>query len=216
MMYSGVVGFHAKHKEQISIQPWARLFILCNDQDEAIRVLPPLTADIEDKLHLFRCYWGPTPMPTATGPQWTAYEDRIHSELAAFAGWLDRLELPERAMDQRNGSACWHDPYIVGLLTTQSPEHQLAQLLVHCLDRNTVPDGVPLVSMALLDALREDEGARATARQLVHDDPAILGRYMGRLLADADRYRREMGLDIASAGKRRGALMYQLRLRAEA
>jgi hypothetical protein len=215
LLYSGRVGFTAKYKEQITLQPWARLFILCNDQDEAIRVLPPLTPDIEDKLHLFRCYYAPTPMPTSTGAEWSAYEAQIHAELPAFAGWLDALELPERAKDQRNASVCWHDPYIVSLLSTQSPEHQLAQLLVHCLDRRVIPSMEPLAAMAILDAVREDEGSRATARNLVHDDPAILGRYLGRILADADRYKRSMGLEIATAGKRRGAIMYQLRLVAE-
>jgi hypothetical protein len=215
MMYSGRVGFHAKHKEQVTLQPWARLFILCNDQDEAIRVLPPLTPDIEDKIHLFRCYWGPTPMPTSTGAEWAAYEQQIYSELPAFAGWLDAEVLPEHAKDQRNGSVCWHDPYIVSLLSTQSPEHQLAQLLVHCIECNVIPAATPLVSMAILDAMREDEGTRATARNLVHDDPAVLGRYLGRIVSDAGRYMRTMGLDLITAGKRRGATMYQVKLVAE-
>jgi hypothetical protein len=212
MMYSGRVGFHAKHKEQVTLQPWARLFILCNDQDDAIRVLPPLTPDIEDKIHLFRCYYAPTPMPTDTGAQWSAYEEQIHAELPAFAGWLDAETLPEHAKDQRNGSVCWHDPYIVSLLSIQSPEHQLAQLLTHCIDRNIIPTSTPLVAMAILDAMREDESTRATARNLVHDDPAVLGRYLGRIVADAQRYKRNMGLDLTTAGKRRGAVMYQLRL----
>ena len=215
MMYSGRVGFHAKHKEQVTLQPWARLFILCNDQDDAIRVLPPLTPDIEDKVHLFRCYWAPTPMPTSTGAEWSAYEAQIHAELPALAGWLDNQQLPDHARDQRNGSVCWHDPYIVGLLSTQSPEHQLAHLLTHCVDRGVLVQSTPLVAMAILDAIRDDEGTRATARNLVHDDPAILGRYLGRIVADAGRYRRTMGLDLAIAGKRRGATMYQLRLVAE-
>jgi len=212
MMYSGRVGFHAKHKEQVTLQPWARLFILCNDQDDAIRVLPPLTPDIEDKMHLFRCYWSPTPMPTSTGAEWSAYEAQIHAELPAFAGWLDAHELPDHAKDQRNGSVCWHDPYIVSLLSIQSPEHQLGQLLTHCVDRGLVVSSTPLVAMAILDAMREDDGIRQTARNLVHDDPAILGRYLGRIVADAARYRRTMGLDLTVAGKRRGATMYQVRL----
>jgi len=212
MMYSGRVGFHAKHKEQITLQPFARLFILCNDQDDAIRVLPPLTADIEDKIHLFRCYYQPTPMPTATGAQWAAYEDRIHQELPFFAGWLDAIEIPERRKDQRNGSACWHDPYIVSLLSIQSPEYQLAQLLVHCLERRTIPQGEALTSMSILDAMREDEGIRATARNLIHDDPAVLGRYLGRIMADVERYQRQMGLYISQAGRHRGGNLYQLRL----
>jgi hypothetical protein len=215
MLYSGRVGFHSKYKEQVTLQPWARLFILCNDQDDAIRVLPPLTPDIEDKIHLFRCYWAPTPMPTSSGEEWRAYEAQIHSELSCFAGWLDALELPERAKDQRNGSVCWHDPYIVSLLSVQSPEHQVAQLLVHCLDRNIIAGSMPLIAMSILDSMREDDGIRATARNLVHDDPAILGRYLGRILTDAERYKRSMGLEISTAGKRRGAMMYQFRLVAE-
>ena len=215
MMYSGRVGFHAKHKEQVTLQPWARLFILCNDQDDAIRVLPPLTPDIEDKIHLFRCYYKPTPMPTSTGAQWAAYEAQIHAELPYFTGWLDAEEIPERSRDQRNGSACWHDPYIVGLLSIQSPEHQLAQLLVHCLERRAIPAMDSLAAMSILDCMREDEGIRATARNLLHDDPAILGRYLGRIVSDSVRYERQMGLYISQAGRRRGGNLYQLRLGVE-
>jgi hypothetical protein len=82
-------------------------------------------------------------------------------------------------------------------------------------DRGVLVPSTPLVAMAILDAIRDDEGTRATARNLVHDDPAILGRYLGRIVADAGRYRRTMGLDLTVAGKRRGATMYQVRLVAE-
>jgi hypothetical protein len=83
------------------------------------------------------------------------------------------------------------------------------------MDRNVLPASTPLVAMSILDAMREDEGTKATARNLVHDDPAILGRYLGRIVADAGRYRQTMGLDITNVGKRRGALLYQLKLVAE-
>jgi len=212
MMYSGRVGFHAKHKEQVTIQPWARLFILCNDQDEAIRVLPPLTPDIEDKIHLFRCYFSPTPMPTSTGAEWVAYEAAIYAELAHFAGWLDSKEVPVKFQDQRNGSKCWHDAHIVALLSNQSPEHQLAQLLVEGLESRALLSHTPLVAMAILNAIQEHEGIRSTARNLIHDDPAILGRYLNRIATDGARYRALMGLDVAVAGKHRGANMYSMRL----
>jgi len=212
MMYSGRVGFHAKHKEQVTIQPWARLFILCNDQDEAIRVLPPLTPDIEDKIHLFRCYFSPTPMPTSTGAEWAAYEEKIHSELCNFAGWLDVKEVPIKFQDQRNGSKCWHDAHIVALLSNQSPEHQLAQLLVEGLESRALLSHTPLVAMAILNAIQEHEGIRSTARNLIHDDPAILGRYLNRIAIDGARYRSLMGLDVTVDGKHRGANMYNMRL----
>jgi len=212
MLYSGRVGFHAKHKEQVTLQPWARLFILCNDQDEAIKVLPPLTPDIEDKLHLFRCYF--SPVETKTEDAWSAYEQQIYSELPAFAGYLDSIAIPKDCQDQRNGSIGWLDRHIVNLLSIQSPEYQAAQLLVHCLGQNLIVQGLDLTSMSVLESIRADDNMRSVSKNLFHDDQALLGRYIGRIMADADRYERLMGLQIELTGKPRGSNTYRFRLKA--
>lgn len=185
-LYSGLTGFHAKFKEQISIRPWARLFILCNDQDEAIRVLPVLSDDISDKMHLWRCY-SRHKFPTETVDNWRTYGDAIRAELPAFAAYLDSINIPEWQRDPRNGMKCWQDPYIVGLLADQTPEHQLTALLVHLFDAGQLRPLYNKTAQEILEELNGIESIRGQLRNLLHDDPALLGRYLGRIIADPNR-----------------------------
>jgi hypothetical protein len=207
-LYSGLTGFHAKFKEQISIRPWARLFILCNDQDEAIRVLPVLTDDIADKMHFWRCY-SRHQFPTATAEDWLAYGERIRAELPAFAGYLDGLTIPVPFRDPRNGMRCWQDPHIVGLLADQTPEHQLTTLLVHLFDADTLKPIRGRTAQEILEILSNIEAIRAQVRNLVHDDPALLGRYLGRIVSDPNRAK-AAGLTAIRTGSARNVGIYLL------
>jgi hypothetical protein len=212
MLYSGLVGFHAKHKTQISLRPFARLFILCNDQDDAIKVLPPLTVDIEDKIHLFRCGYAMPAMATEGNAEWTEYGRQIRFELPAFAGWLDQYEIPSRLLDARSGVSCYQDPYVVGLLASQSPEWDLGQLLVYALERGNLRNHSNMTSRMILDDLRGDETTKFQANQLLHDDPGLLGRYLGRINNDARRYERDMGLKIERHPGKRGIVEWEIKL----
>ena len=199
-LYSGLTGFHAKFKEQISIRPWARLFILCNDQDEAIRVLPVLTDDIADKLHFWRCY-SRHRFATDTAEEWAAYGATIRGELAAFAGYCDQLDIPQRLRCPRNGMRCWQDPYIVGLLADQTPEQHLLDLFVHLFDAGQLTAIRRKTAHEILTILSGIESIERQVRGLLHDDPAILGRYLGRLVADPARLK-VTGVTILRDGTR--------------
>ena len=162
------------------------LFILCNDQEEAIRVLPVLTDDIADKLHFWRCYTRHT-FPTSTADEWAAYGAQVRSELAAFAGYVDGLEIPERRRCPRNGMRCWQDPHIVGLLADQTPEQALLDLLGHLAESGQLSSIHGRTAHEILETLAQIEQAERQVRSLLHDDPMILGRYLGRLILDEKR-----------------------------
>lgn len=208
-LYAGKVGFHAKFKEQITITPWARLFVCCNDQDESIRVLPVLTDDLADKMHLFRCYSAETQLNTETAADWTAYGAAIKAELPAFAGWLDALEIPKNKRTSRNGMKCWQDPHIVSLLADQTPEHQLALLLSHLFDTDQLKTQHNKTAQELLEHISNIESVKFQVASLLHHDPALLGRYLGRLVGEQQRMQ-NMGLSIQRTEKRRDAWMYTL------
>lgn len=212
MLYSGLVGFHAKHKTQISVHPFARLFILCNDQDDAIKVLPPLTADIEDKIHFFRCGYAMPVMATENNDEWTAYGDKVESELPAFAGWLDQHQVPAKLLDKRNGVSCYQDPYVVALLGSQSPEYNVAQLIVYALEQGKLRNHGHMTARMVIEDLRDDDDTKYQAQNLLHDDPSLLGRYLGRINDEARRYQTEMGLEIIKHNGKRGVSVWQLRL----
>lgn len=208
-LYAGHVSFHAKFKNPVTIQPWARLFILCNDQDEAIRVLPVLTDDLADKMHFWRCYNVAGGLPTQTGAEWHAFGAQIRRELPAFAGWLDALEIPETKRDSRNGMKCWQDAYIVNLLADQTPEHQLGLLLVHLFDSGQLATVRNKTAQELLQHLSGVETIRGQLRNLLHDDPALLGKYLGRLVATPGRLA-QMGLGLTRGGLRHKVWAYDI------
>lgn len=208
-LYAGHVSFHTKHKTPITVQPWARLFILCNDQDEAIRVLPVLTDDLADKMHFWRCYNVPGGLQTQTGADWHAFGAQIRRELPAFAGWLDALEIPETKRDSRNGIKCWQDPHIVNLLADQTPEHQLGLLLVHLFASDHLKPQRNKTAQDLLEHLTGIESIRPQLRNLVHDDPALLGKYLSRLVATPGRLE-QIGLNVTRGGLRHKVWCYDI------
>ena len=212
MLYSGLVGFHAKHKTQITIRPFARLFILCNDQDDAVKVLPPLTTDIQDKIHLFRCGFTAPAMETKSNADWEAYGERIKSELPAFAGWLDQLKIADRFLDNRSGVACYQDPYVVNLLASQAPEHELAQLLVQALEMGILRNHGAMRASSILEDLRKNDTLQPLAKNILHDDAAILSRYLGRIANDSNRYETEMGLRVAKGRVTRPICEWEIEL----
>jgi hypothetical protein len=191
------------------VQPWARLFILCNDQDEAIRVLPVLTDDLADKMHLWRCYNVPGGLATQTGADWHAFGSQIRRELPAFAGWLDALEIPETKRDSRNGMKCWQDAHIVNLLADQTPEHQLGLLLVHLFDSGQLNTIRNKTAQEILQNLSNVESIRGQLRNLLHDDPMLLGKYLGRLVATPARLA-QMGLGLTRGGLRHKLWSYDI------
>lgn len=207
LLYSGRVGFHAKFKEQITVEPWARLFVLCNDQEESIRVLPVLSDDLADKMHLFRCYQPQSALPTLSGGDWAVYGAKLRAELPVFAAIVDAIEIPERFADSRNGMRCHQDPYIVRLLAEQTPEHQLALLLLHIAEFRTLP-ATARTAHEWLDLLMTIEGSDRQVRELVHDDPMLLGRYLGRLASNSKAH--GVGLTVTRRGAARNGALWEI------
>lgn len=209
-LYSGRVGFEAKFKEPITIAPCARLFVLCNDQEEAIRVLPPLTDDIADKINLWRCYRTDSGFNTTSGVEWRAYADQIAAELPAFAYYVDSYEIPTPQRDQRNGMQCWQDGYIVALLADLTPEHHLAQLLAHAFDDGLLHTIHRATAAGIISQLAEIETMRDQFRGIHNGSSAVLGKYLGRLVGQSAKLA-EMGLRIEDLGQNRGQRSWAIR-----
>lgn len=93
-LYSGAVSFHAKGKTPITLTPFGRLFILCNDNPENLRVLPDLSDDIQEKIHILRCNPTTPPMPTSTAGERAAYRAAVSSEIPALLADLESWRFP--------------------------------------------------------------------------------------------------------------------------
>ncbi|MFN7341982.1 MAG: primase-helicase family protein, partial [bacterium] len=65
-LFSGKIRVEAKHRCAFTFAPVWRMVIALNDEPEALLILPPMTEDIKDKIHLFHCQQKPLPMPAHT------------------------------------------------------------------------------------------------------------------------------------------------------
>jgi hypothetical protein len=128
---ASVGALHAKGRDAVGIRPWWRVTITCNDDPEALCVLPPLNSDIDDKLILLRASRFDMPMPTDTQADREALAAAILDEMPAFLHWLINVyELPEQYHDRRRyGVATYHHPVLREAIDGLSPEAELLDLI---------------------------------------------------------------------------------------
>jgi hypothetical protein len=120
---------HGKYKPGLTLSPFWRLTISCNDEPEDLAILPPLDESLADKLILLKAYPGPMPMRTTSNAERIAFRNRITSELPAFVDFLLRWEIPEKIRGERYGIREYHNPEIVEAIEELSPEERLKELI---------------------------------------------------------------------------------------
>ena len=128
---SAVGDLHGKGKDGIAIRPWWRVSVTVNDDPEALLVLPPLNADIADKIILLKARQFEMPMPTSNQKEREEFTAAIRAEIPAFLHFLlNEYEIPEQFRDPRRyGVATYHHPELVELLDGLSPEKELLDLI---------------------------------------------------------------------------------------
>jgi hypothetical protein len=128
---SAVGDLHGKGKDGVAIRPWWRVSVTVNDDPEALLVLPPLNADIADKIILLKARQFEMPMPTRNQEEREKFAAAIRAEIPAFLHFLlHEYEIPEQFRDPRRyGVATYHHPELVELLDGLSPEKELLDLI---------------------------------------------------------------------------------------
>ncbi|MEY5019132.1 MAG: hypothetical protein RLZ22_220 [Verrucomicrobiota bacterium] len=128
---STVASLHGKGKDAITVRPWWRISITCNDDPESLLVLPPLNEDFADKLILLRASRFDFPEPITTAAEKGRFEAKLRSEIPAFLDFLlNRYSLPEKYVDPRRYNvATYHHPVIKECLESLSPEAELLELI---------------------------------------------------------------------------------------
>jgi hypothetical protein len=121
---------HRKREDAIVVSPFFRTTISVNDDPDKMRVLPLLTPDMKDKVHLFYVSKHPLPMPTGTLPQRADFRRKIAEELPAYAWWLlSKFEIPEDLRSERFGVREWHHPTLAMELFDDTPAAELLQII---------------------------------------------------------------------------------------
>jgi hypothetical protein len=121
---------HTKRKTALCLEPFYRMSISVNDDPDKIRVLPLLTPDMKDKVHLFLVRQADMPMPTCTLEERMAFKQKIADELPAFLWWLlNEYEIPADKREDRMGVMSWRHPTIEREMFDDSPGADLLNLL---------------------------------------------------------------------------------------
>lgn len=177
---SAVGDLHGKGKDGIAIRPWWRVSVTVNDDPEALLVLPPLNADIADKIILLKARQFEMPMPTRNQDEREKFAAAIRSEIPAFLHFLlHDYEIPEQFRDPRRyGVATYHHPELVELLDGLSPEKELLDLI----DATLFPDPVSVairISAADLETKISDRHPHRARK--IFTFPQACGKYLHRL-----------------------------------
>ncbi len=170
---------HAKHRPIINLAPFWRLTISLNDEPERLLIIPPLAADIADKILILRCRPFAWPQAIGTMERWAAFVAAVRDELPAVADYLLSYQVPPILRSDRYGIAAWHHPELARALDEMAPEAHLALLIARWLEpRHSWQGTADTLRAALLD----DASTQRDARELLHW-PNSCGTYLGRLEA---------------------------------
>jgi hypothetical protein len=188
-LFSGKVRIEAKYRTPATCSPFWRLVIACNNEPEALLVLPPLTEDIGDKITLFKCHKRPLPMPAFTQDDKEAFMAKIVSEIPAMLHFLETWEIPENLREDRCGVTFYHHPEILSNLAELAPETSLLNLI----DTAAAAGGIALPwsggSTLLRVLLSQCEATRRESEKLLGGANST-GVYLGRLESSGNRVRK--------------------------
>lgn len=121
---------HDKRETAVTVSPFFRVTISINDDPDKMRVLPLLTPDFKDKVHLFMVSPHPLPMPTNTLDERQAFRAKVTSELPAYAWWLlNVFQVSDRLRSARFGVKEWHHPTLAVELFDDTPAAELLQII---------------------------------------------------------------------------------------
>lgn len=213
LLFSGAVSIHGKYMTRMTLKPFGRLFIMCNDQDKDMATIPDLTPDIKDKLIVLRCKWSESVMPTNTGEERAAYLAQITSELPAFLQMLLHYEIPPAIQGQRTGVESYINPVLANRMEESAPEIVLIELIQGAFKAGLIHSG--------------NEPWRGTAMELHGKLTAIecpnwrvaadrfggarsMGIYLARLAEQSHHYATKYRIRINRAAPRRGYTTYTL------
>ncbi|MEO0797439.1 MAG: DUF5906 domain-containing protein [Verrucomicrobiota bacterium] len=119
-----------KGTDALELDPLWRVVMVCNVDQDSLRVLPPMDM-IHDKCVVLKGYRADMPMPTTTTAQQRLFWKAVMYELPFFVDWLlNRFELPEKyGPTNRFPVIPWHHPEIVDLMDELTPWAELWALL---------------------------------------------------------------------------------------
>lgn len=122
-------SLHGKGRDALTVQVFWRVTISLNSEPYALLVLPPLDANMRDKLLLLRAR-RPACFPSAPDPDhWRTFKARCLAELPAFLHWLTHWKIPAELTHPRYGVASWQHPELAAALDDMHPYQRMLSLI---------------------------------------------------------------------------------------
>ncbi len=171
---------HGKHKDGYTVRPYWRLTISLNNNEQYMKILPPLDESVMDKLMLLKLQ-KPDCLPT--DDQREAFAAAIASELPAFAHYLESFRIPDEIRSNRYGVTHYHHPELVDLMTQLEKEGELLELI----DMELWPDGEGDLFKGTATELYNRLTSSTSNVQRRVENLVRSGTWCGRLLAKLKR-----------------------------
>lgn len=178
-LFDTAVRIEGKFRNGFDFDPLWRLVIAVNDEPDSLLVLPPLSADLADKLMILKCQKA----VELADDEFARWKADIKAEMPAFLHAVESFTIKSKNIDGRCGVKSFYHPDVVSAISELSPEHQLRTLI----DVLAASGGIALPwegTAALLRALLTGPSAvtRNDADRLLGNSAVNAGRYLGRLI----------------------------------
>lgn len=148
------VQHHAKGKQAMTLKPFWRMSISCNEEPENLAILPPMDDSLMDKMIILKAFRNPMPMPTETPEERAAFQTQIRAELPAYVYYLLKMEIPKDLRTARYGVRTFQHHELLKELNEIAPEYRLLELVDQCLFRSSSRRGPGETSYVRLDEWR--------------------------------------------------------------
>lgn len=179
---NSVQSCHPKNRQAISLEPFWRLSISLNDEDENLMVLPPIDESLSDKLILLKAHAHDMPMETESFDGRQAFYSKLMEEIPCYLYWLkNSWRIPDTLRCQRFGIKSWMHPGLLESIDAMSPEIRLLNLIDDTLFKD------PDVFNGHIDCTAVELEKQLLASEWSHEAKRILswnnacGTYLGRL-----------------------------------
>jgi hypothetical protein len=212
-LFSGNVSIHPKGLTPLTIAPYGRLFIICNDEDKDMLVLPDLSSDMLDKIIVLRSLSAKSPMPSDSDEERQLSQAAVEAELPALVQALQDWEIPESMRTTRTGVISYHNPLIVGKLEALHPEVLLVEMIHQAIDDEilmTPPETMWQETATDLHKVLTNSTSHAFARSASEllSTPKATGMYLGRITDASEHFEKRYQLCIRQGPHRRGIKTY--------
>lgn len=212
-LFSGNVSIHPKGMTPITLAPYGRLFIICNDEDKDMLVLPDLTRDMLDKIIVLRSLSAKSPMPSDTDEERRLYAATVEAELPHLVAALQAWDIPKSIRHTRTGVASYHNPAITGKLEALHPEVLLIEMIHQAIDDEilvTPPETMWQGTATDLHRALTNSTSHAFARSASEllSSPKATGMYLGRITDASEHFEQRYQLCVRQGPHRRGIKTY--------